>query len=75
MSQRGGQDPVLGGGQGGCERRIEVIVEMQKKIGGGGGFRSGWVGGSRDGVGRGGRGLVGSKVGDRGLEKKETKKN
>ena len=29
----------LGGGQGGCERRIEVFVKIQKKIffGGGGG--------------------------------------
>ena len=25
-----------GGGQGGCERKIEVIVEMQKKSGEGG---------------------------------------
>ena len=24
------------GGQGGCERRIEVFVKIQKKIGGGG---------------------------------------
>ena len=40
----------LGGGQGGCERRIEVFVKIQKKkIGGGGG-----VGG-----GGGGRGRVG----------------
>ena len=30
------------GGQGGCERRIEVFVKIQKKIGGGGG--GGWVG-------------------------------
>ena len=35
------------GGQGGCERRIEVFVKIQKKIGGGGG---GWVGGSDWGV-------------------------
>ena len=36
------------GGQGGCERRIEVFVKIQrKKIGGGGGVRGrGWVGGS-----------------------------
>ena len=27
------------GGQGGCERRIEVIVKIQKKNGGGGGVR------------------------------------
>ena len=42
-----------GSGQGGCERRIEVIVKMQKKIGGrglsggggpiGGGGGSGWM--------------------------------
>ena len=40
----------LGGGQGGCERRIEVFVKIQKKIffflGGGGG---GGGGGGRDG--------------------------
>ena len=28
-------------GQGGCERRIEVFVKIQKKIGGGGGIGSG----------------------------------
>ena len=34
------------GGQGGCERRIEVFVKIQKKkIGGGGGRGSVWVGG------------------------------
>ena len=33
----------LGGGQGGCERRIEVFVKIQKKKIGGGG--SGGVGG------------------------------
>ena len=33
-----------GGGQGGCERRIEVFVKIQKKIGGGG---SCWGGGVR----------------------------
>ena len=36
-----------GGGQGGCERRIEVFVKIQKKIGGGGrvgeGGGSGWM--------------------------------
>ena len=31
------------GGQGGCERRIEVFVKIQKKIKGGRG--RGWVGG------------------------------
>ena len=35
------------GGQSGCERRIEVFVKIQKKIGGGGG------GGSVGGVGGG----------------------
>ena len=35
------------GGQGGCERRIEVFVKIQKKIGGvGGGGGRGRVGGS-----------------------------
>ena len=29
------------GGQGGCERRIEVFVKIQKKIWGGGGVRGG----------------------------------
>ena len=33
-----------GGGQGGCERRIEVFVKIQKKNGGGGGGGgSGWI--------------------------------
>ena len=39
-----------GGGQGGCERRIEVFVKIQKKWGGGGesgrggsGWGSGWM--------------------------------
>ena len=38
-----------GGGQGGCERRIEVFVKIQKKDlfwGGGGRGLGGWVGGS-----------------------------
>ena len=36
----------LGGGQGGCEQRIEVFVKIQKKIGGGGGLgRGGGVSG------------------------------
>ena len=34
------------GGQGGCERRIEVFVKIPKKIGGSGGEGSGWGGGS-----------------------------
>ena len=44
----------LGGGQGGCERRIEVFVKIQKKknLGGGGG-RGGGGGGSVGGVGGG----------------------
>ena len=43
-----------GGGQGGCERRIEVFVKIKKKMGG-------WVGGG--GRGRGGVGLVGGQGG------------
>ena len=38
-----------GGGQGGFERRIEVFVKIQKKIGGGG---SGGRGGGRVGGGQ-----------------------
>ena len=38
-------------GQGGCERRIEVFVKIQKKIWGGG---SGGGGGGGGGVGSGG---------------------
>ena len=35
----------LGGGQGGCERRIEVFVKIQKKnLGGGGSGGGGGVG-------------------------------
>ena len=55
----------MGGGQGGCERRIEVFAKIQIKfffffsggggpVGGGGG--GGWVGGGR------GRGGVGVRV-------------
>ena len=40
------------GGQGGCERRIEVFVKIPKKNSGGGG------GGSGRGVGFGGSGLM-----------------
>ena len=32
----GGGQVEGGGGQGGCEPRIEEIVEIQKKVGGGG---------------------------------------
>ena len=41
-----------GGGQGGCERRIEVFVKIQKKIAGG-----------REGGSGGGVGLVGGQGG------------
>ena len=41
------------GGQDGCERRIEVLVKIQKKIGGGGGGSGG--GGVGGGVGLGGQ--------------------
>ena len=44
----------LGGGQGGCERRIEVCVKIQKKkkkIWGGGGPVGGGGGGSGSGWG------------------------
>ena len=48
----------MGGGsgwgcQGGCERRIEVFVKIQKTNWGGGGLGRGWVG---SGVGWGGSG-------------------
>ena len=47
----GGRVVGGGGGQGGCERRIEVFVKIQKKFGGGvgsggvgfGGGGSGWM--------------------------------
>ena len=49
------------GGQGGCGRRIEVFVIIQKKLGGGGGSGGQWrgrVGGGQGGCERnvGGRG-------------------
>ena len=48
----GGGGVWVGSGQGGCERRIEVFVKIQKKkMGGGGG--GGWV---RGGIGWGGWG-------------------
>ena len=45
----GGLGRVWGGGAGqvGCERRIEVFVKIQKKIGGGQGGRGGGFGGVR----------------------------
>ena len=49
-----GRGRVGGGGQGGCERRIEVFVKIQKKI-----FLRGGGGGGVGGVGGGGRGRVG----------------
>ena len=40
----------VGGGQGGCERRIEVFVKIpKKKMGGGESGGLGWVGGDRVG--------------------------
>ena len=51
-----------GRGQGGCERRIEVFVKIQKKKlfwgGGRGGGGGGGVGGSVGGVGLGGSGWM-----------------
>ena len=41
----------MGGGQGGCERRIEVFVKIQKKNFKGGGGSGGGGGGVRWGVG------------------------
>ena len=62
----GGSGRLGGGGQGGCERRIEVFVKIQKKkLGGRGGVGYGGLGrgdgglGRRGGVGSGGRGRVG----------------
>ena len=47
----GGGGGVGLGGQGGCERRIEFFVRIQKKMGGGSG-RGGRVGGVRVDVNR-----------------------
>ena len=49
---------LWGGGRGGCERRIEVFVKIQKKKLGGGGVRWGGGGLVAEGV-RWGVGLVG----------------
>ena len=46
-----------GGGQGGCERRIEVFVKIQKKKLGGGGGGGGVRGGGGRGGGRSGWGV------------------
>ena len=40
---------LVWGGQGGCERRIEVFVKIQKKLGGGGRGRVGGGGGGVSG--------------------------
>ena len=40
----GGWGVRVGGGQGGCQRRIEVFVKIQKKMAGGGGLGVGLVG-------------------------------
>ena len=40
----GGSRVVGGGGQGGCERRIEVFVKIQKKNSGEGGGKGFWLG-------------------------------
>ena len=51
----GGRGEGFGwGGQGGCDRRIEVFVKIQKRLGGSGG--GSWVGGG--GVGFGGSGWM-----------------
>ena len=48
------------GGQGGCERRIEIFVKIQKKYweGRGSGGGGGWVGAGGGGVGLGGSGWM-----------------
>ena len=57
---RGSGGGLVGwGGQGGCERRIEVFVKIQKKFGGGVGSGWGWGGLGRGGGGGGGGGLDG----------------
>ena len=50
-----GEGSGLRGDQGGCERRIEVFVKIQKKIVGGGGVGGGVVSGASGGGGSGGR--------------------
>ena len=45
----GGVRGVGLGGQGGCKRRIEVFVKIQKKIRGGGSGGGGRVGGGQGG--------------------------
>ena len=46
---------MWGGGRGGCERRIEVFMKIQKKkFGGGVVGGGGWSGGGRVGLGGGG---------------------
>ena len=60
----GGGGVGLRGGQGGCDRRIEVFVKIQKKklgggapkVAGGGGAQGGGGGGEGAGVGLGGGG-------------------
>ena len=55
MSGRGSRVQGGGGwgGQGGCERRIEVFVKIKKKIRGWGvGSGGGWSGGQVEGQGR-----------------------
>ena len=55
----GGQWGGRGRGQGGCERKIEVFVKIQKKnffLGGGGGQWGGEVGGGGRSVGGSGEG-------------------
>ena len=53
MGVEGGSGGGVGlrGGQGGCDRRIEVFVKIQKKNDGGGGGGWGVEGGSGEGSG------------------------